>query len=137
MVTAVTSGAFWDKNTWWRRNIDCISVQGKIEVSRNLMATAKTCIFPATQLSGFVFSLFFSARAFALSACFCSVECCLCIVLREEAMLASWRHRMLCHSRLFDITSCEVSLVAGLLAPGADGYVGWGRCGEGWREVRV
>lgn len=41
-------------------------------------------------------------------------------------MMASWRHRILCHSRLFDITSCRVSLAAGLSAPGADGYVGQG-----------
>lgn len=61
-VTAVISGAFWDKNTWWRRNVDCVSAQGKIEVSHNLMAPAKTCIFPAMQMNGFVSSFSFFHR---------------------------------------------------------------------------
>lgn len=130
-VTVAISGAFWDENTWCRKNVDCISVQGKVKVSHNLMTPAKTCIFPDTQMSGFVFvSLPFSSRAFALSACVWSDECCLCIVLREEGMMASCRHRMLCHSRLFDITSCQVSLAARSSAPSVDGYVGQGASGH-------
>lgn len=100
--------------------------RGKIQVNHNLMAPAKTCVFPVTlkRMAVVFLSLFFSPRAFALAARVGSVECFLCIVLREEAMMAGWRHRMLCHSRLSDITSCEVSPAAGWSAPGADGYVG-------------
>lgn len=130
-VTAVISGVFWDKTRGEGGTLTVSQLRGKLKSVTIWWLPPKTCIFPAMQMKGFVFSfsLFFKSWAFALSACIWSAQCCLCIVLREEAMMACWRHRMLCHSGLFDITSCGVSLAAGLSAPGADG------CGPGGRVV--